>query len=411
MTFPTVNPLLPVTNSALASVDVRGNFVAAYNDLVTLNNLIAAMVPYNPGAVVITGGTIDGTVIGGSVPAAITGTTITATGAVTGSNLSGTNTGDQNIFQTISVSGQSDVVADSTTDTLTIAAGSGIIITTDATTDTVTIANSGGSGTVTSVSVTTANGVSGSVATATTTPAISITLGDITPSNVTVATGGALRTSTSAGNTVRLQAYDVDGTSYTTFGTLTANNTPTFDLAAGVTKGSSAIATAGDSLGFFSSTTSAQLASVMADETGSGLLVFNTSPTFVTPILGTPTSATLTNATGLPINTGVSGLGTGVSAFLQVPSSANLATAVTDETGSGALVFANTPTLVTPALGVATATSVNKVTITQPATGSTITVDDGFTLHASGNSTISGSNLGDQNLFSNIPVSGQTTVA
>jgi len=67
--------------------------------------------------------------------------------------------------------------------------------------------------------------------------------------------------------------------------------------------------------------------------------------------LGTPASATLTNATGLPISTGVSGLGSGVATFLATPSSSNLASAVTDETGSGALVFATSPTLVTPALG------------------------------------------------------------
>ena len=74
--------------------------------------------------------------------------------------------------------------------------------------------------------------------------------------------------------------------------------------------------------------------------------------------LGTPASGTLTNATGLPIATGVAGLGANVATALATPSSANLITAVTDETGSGALVFANTPTLVTPALGAATATSV-----------------------------------------------------
>ena len=86
--------------------------------------------------------------------------------------------------------------------------------------------------------------------------------------------------------------------------------------------------------------------------TGTGSVVaLATSPTFVTPALGTPSSATLTNATGLPISTGVSGLGTGVATFLATPTSANLATAVTDETGTGALVFANSPTLVTPALG------------------------------------------------------------
>ena len=67
--------------------------------------------------------------------------------------------------------------------------------------------------------------------------------------------------------------------------------------------------------------------------------------------LGTPSSATLTNATGLPVSTGISGLGAGVATFLATPSSANLAAAVTDETGTGALVFATSPTLVTPALG------------------------------------------------------------
>lgn len=91
--------------------------------------------------------------------------------------------------------------------------------------------------------------------------------------------------------------------------------------------------------------------------TGSGSVVLATSPTLVTPVLGTPTSGTLTNCTGLPISTGVSGLGTGIATFLATPSSANLAAAVTDETGSGALVFATSPTLVTPTLGVATATS------------------------------------------------------
>jgi len=84
-----------------------------------------------------------------------------------------------------------------------------------------------------------------------------------------------------------------------------------------------------------------------------------TSPTLVTPALGTPASGVLTNCTGLPVATGVSGLGTGVATFLATPSSANLQTALTDETGTGSAVFATTPTLVTPVLGAATGTSIS----------------------------------------------------
>jgi hypothetical protein len=55
-----------------------------------------------------------------------------------------------------------------------------------------------------------------------------------------------------------------------------------------------------------------------------------TSPTLTTPILGTPSSGTLTSCTGLPISTGVSGLGTGVGTLLATPTSANLIASVTD---------------------------------------------------------------------------------
>jgi hypothetical protein len=131
---------------------------------------------------------------------------------------------------------------------------------------------------------------------------------------------------------------------------------------------------------------SKQLVSVA--NTGTGNNVLATSPTLVTPALGTPSSGTLTSCTGLPVSTGISGLGTGVATFLATPSSANLAAAVTGETGSGALVFATSPTLVTPVLGVATATSVNKVAITAPATSATLTVANGKTLTASNTVTI-----------------------
>jgi hypothetical protein len=83
-----------------------------------------------------------------------------------------------------------------------------------------------------------------------------------------------------------------------------------------------------------------------------------TSPTLTTPDIGTPSAATLTNATGLPVATGISGLGTGVATFLATPSSSNLAAALTDEAGSGTVAFTNSPTFVTPTLGAAAATSI-----------------------------------------------------
>ena len=62
-------------------------------------------------------------------------------------NLTGTNSGDQNLFSTIAVSGQSNVVADTTSDTLTLIAGTNITITTNATNDEITINATGGGST------------------------------------------------------------------------------------------------------------------------------------------------------------------------------------------------------------------------------------------------------------------------
>ena len=86
-----------------------------------------------------------------TVNLAVTGTGITT--AVAGDTLTINSSTSANTFNTISVNGQGDVVADSTTDTLTLVAGSNITLTTDPTTDQITInasAGSGGSGTVTS---------------------------------------------------------------------------------------------------------------------------------------------------------------------------------------------------------------------------------------------------------------------
>lgn len=162
-------------------------------------------------------------------------------------------------------------------------------------------------------------------------------IGNITPTN-----GSALRTTTTSGNTLLLQAYDNNtGPAYQTFCTLTAGNSPTMGC---------------------------------------------TDLALTTPTLGVAT-ATSVNGTTIPSSKTLV-VTTDKLSVLAATSSSELASVLSDESGSGSVAYTTSPTFVTPAIGAATATSINKVALTAPATSATLTIADGATLTATASTTV-----------------------
>lgn len=159
-------------------------------------------------------------------------------------------------------------------------------------------------GTANEITVTNGDGVAGN-------PTLSL------PAALTM-TGKTLTGGAYAGITITTSTFNGNiwtaGTGTLTLGagkTATISNTLTFtgtDTSSIAFGAGGIVAYQGGSLAQFAATTSLQLKGVISDETGSGALVFGTSPTLVTPALGTPSAIVLTSATGLPLTTGVTGV-------------------------------------------------------------------------------------------------------
>lgn len=285
--------------------------------------------------------------------------------------------------------------------------------------------NAGGTGTVTSISVVTANGFAGTVATATTTPAITLTttITGILKGNGTAISAAIVGTdyvTASSTNTFTNKTYDtagtgnafaINGTSITavtgtgsvvlaTSATLVspALGTPTALVGTNIT-GTAAALSIGGNAATSTSATSATTATNLAGGSGGTIpyqsaagttaMLANGSAGQVLQSNGTTLAPSWAASPAASLTVGSTSISSGTTTRILYNNAGTLGEYTLTGTGT-VVVMQGTPTLTTPVLGVATATSINKVAITAPGTSATLTIADGKTVTHNATTTFAG---------------------